>query len=564
MKHLNFAPALVASIALSGCSDPTVVVIRIEARPAVNTVEDLKVRVVSDGVGQERVFNLAGKKFPQTFSVSTDSLDGDLTVNVEAIASGLIVATGNLATSFAEKTDPMVMLEPSDFVVNTKFNGGQRINRDGTMSGFQIASFSNGTFDIAFADNISLTNHTLAGRRFSAEALPVATAASAGTSSSWDYIAGSVASGTNVTLANSGAKTIAVWDGLDPLNAGVFCRSMGLDGVFSGAAVKVKSDEQPDDVSAAPLANGNFLVLWTGREPAATTPNVVTAQIVKEDCTPLGSVFEVNTTIAPSVITPSVAIRSNGIIIAWVSGTEVRYRTYSSALIANGADKVLVMTPPTGSNRRARVVPMGDGFAVLISQEVVGVQIERLVLQRLSVTGLPLGSPIIISEKADSIFGPTIVSRGGQEPVAVAWDECQGPSYLCEIAMQLFRPNGHPVGEPMIVNTTTVEEQYSVSINQISKSGVEPVYALAWTDGSRVNPDTSETAVRARVIYPPYNSAVGIQGADCRGSGFCNPGLVCLAGTDGGARCSKECSPANTCPGGGSCTMQGQAKGCLF
>jgi hypothetical protein len=564
MKYLNFAPALIASIALSGCSDPTVVVIRIEARPAVNTVEDLKVRVVSDGVGQERIFNFAGKKFPQTFSVSTDSLNGDLTVNVEAISSGLIVATGNLATSFAEKTDPMVMLEPSDFVVNTKFNGGQQINRDIFFNGFQIASFANGTFDVAFADNVGDTNHTMAGRRFSAEALPLATAAAAGTTGSWDYVPGSVATATNVTLANNGVKSIALWDDQDIITSGVKCRSMGLDGAFNGPPMTVKSDEQPDDLSAAALPNGNFLLVWVGRELNATTPNVVTAQIVKDDCTPLGAVFEVNTVIAADVVRPSVAVRSDGILIAWISGTEVRYRTYSSALIANSAERILIPTPATGSNKHARVVPMADGYGVLVSQVVLTAQTDRLFLQRLSLNGVLLGMPIAVSDKADSFSSPTMIGRGGQEPVAVAWDECGPTSYMCEIAMQLFRPNGHPVGDPITVNTTTIEEQYSVSVNQISKSGVEPVYAVGWTDASRIAPDTSETAVRARVIYPPYNSAVGIQGADCRGSGFCNPGLVCLAGTDGGARCSKECSPANTCPGGGSCTMQGQAKGCLF
>jgi hypothetical protein len=566
MKHVApLCVAVMAALGIISCTDERVIVIRIEARPAVNTVEDLKVRVVSDGVGQERVFGFAGKKFPQTFSVSTDSLDGELTVNVEATAGGLIVASGKLSTSFAEKMNPIVMLEPSDFVVNTKFNGPQQINRDISFNGFQIASFSNGTFDVAFADNISATNHTMAGRRFSAEALPLVTAAAAGTTGSWDYIPGSVVTVTNVTLANNGVKSIALWDDQDPISPGVKCRSMGLDGAFSGPPKMVKSDQQPDDVSAAALANGNFLVVWVGRELNATTPNVVTAQIVKDDCTPLGAIFEVNTVIAPGVVRPSVAVRSDGILIAWIAGTEVRYRSYSAALIANGAEKILIPTPSTGSNKHVRVVPMADGYGVLVSQEVLTTVTHHLFLQRLSLNGVLLGMPIAISDNADSFSSATIIGRGGQEPVAVAWDECDPTtSYMCEIAMQLFRPNGHPVGDPMSVNTTTIEEQYSVSINQISKSGIEPVYAVGWTDTSRVAPDTSETAVRARVIYPPYNTAVGIQGADCRGTGFCNPGLACMAGTDAGARCSKECSPTNTCPGGGSCTTQGQSKGCVF
>jgi len=117
-----------------------------------------------------------------------------------------------------------------------------------------------------------------------------------------------------------------------------------------------------------------------------------------------------------------------------------------------------------------------------------------------------------------------------------------------------------PVGEPFLIPTSTVGNQVNPSV-----VGLLDGFATAWNDASKTDPDVSGTAVRARVIYPAYDTAVSVLGAPCGATlPACGPGLACAPGiTDTMERCYATCTPPS-CPDGGTCSPVGAASVCLF
>jgi hypothetical protein len=151
--------------------------------------------------------------------------------------------------------------------------------------------------------------------------------------------------------------------------------------------------------------------------------------------------------------------------------------------------------------------------------------------------------------------------------VGVTWHNCNadGDGAGCGIWFQLLRPTGLAVGEPMIVNTTRTSDQVGPSIAAVG----DEAFAVVWTDSSQAEPDTSQSAVRGRMIYPELAPTDGRLGAPCgtQQTAACVAGLACMAGSDNVPHCHRECDaagPAPQCPNGGACTTMGGESACLF
>jgi hypothetical protein len=126
---------------------------------------------------------------------------------------------------------------------------------------------------------------------------------------------------------------------------------------------------------------------------------------------------------------------------------------------------------------------------------------------------------------------------------------------------RILRPSGAAVGDPYVIATSTGSDQVNPSIVALDNMS----FVSAWNDSSGLDPDPAGSAVRARILYPPYDDARGVHGALCGGDKpSCNDGLACAMGTDGSARCYTTCTPPS-CPGGGTCsTVDPITSACTF
>lgn len=559
------AGLVLASGLLAACGGgDAYVVITVETRPAVVGATALRVTLTNGGATLTNDLPLAGHAFPVTFSVSSPAATGGLVVDISALDANQLlvghgVVTADLATAAASVT-----LDTADFVVNTEFPMDQYLSDDFEATGTQLAATGDGTWIAGFRDDCN-TACNLYARRFGATGQPVDTVVGAGAN---QFNITTVLTNflSTPTAAAAMTKTVLLWDSHDnttaPATDGISCRPLDATGTAAAAETLVAAELGTDVVAAVGLANGNFAVSWNS-ENATTSTLQVRGVIIKPDCSPVGAPI----TLSPTTGTvpahrAHVGTSGNTLLYAWISGGDVHVRGATTSNVTTTADTILVAHASTLDAQHVRVVPLGAaGYAVIVRwysdfDESVPGKIE---MYRVSTAGAAMGGPTLVTDKSGSDFASQFaasVATRADGAILVTWHGCaaNGDGQGCGVFGRVLRPSGAPVGDAFPIPTTTLGNQANPSTLALADS-----FVVAWNDASALAPDISGLAVRARIIYPPFDDAKSISGATC-GAGLppCNDGLVCAPGTDG-SRCYAACDGTNICPAGGTCTSGGCA-----
>ncbi|HZJ63521.1 MAG TPA: hypothetical protein VFD36_08330, partial [Kofleriaceae bacterium] len=173
--------AAIGALALAACSSEDYVVITVDVRPAVRNARALSVSLLNAGTMRVDNLPLGDHAFPVTFSISGPGRTGDLAITVDATdAAGLVVGRGSATTAIGGR-DASVLLDPTDFVVNTEFAGNQFPSDDFEAAGFQLAALPDGTWTVAFRDSCTPTSPStnacnVFARRFDKLGAPAPTA----------------------------------------------------------------------------------------------------------------------------------------------------------------------------------------------------------------------------------------------------------------------------------------------------------------------------------------------------------------------------------------------------
>jgi hypothetical protein len=496
-----------AALALSlaaGCNNGSYLVVTVSARPTVHDVATLAVTQMNNGTSRTDSLDLGDHMLPATFSISTDNRTGELDLSISGKASDDTIMALGSATTMTDAGDATVQLEPADFVVNTDYAMDEFLTTDFETVGFQLAATSDDKWTAAFRNTCTDTCNVFA-RTFGSDGLPVRTAAAAGTNQ-YQISTATTTEGAFPAIAASGTNAIAVWDFTDTvgMGTGVGCRGIDTTGTLT-AGQRAISTDAADTAVVSPLPNGNFAVSWQVYGPSA-----VHTIIAKPDCTTVGATFTVVSNTAGALDGPyrsSIAANGTALLYAWITDDAVRVRPGSTTGALFTLPEATLTPTPTGMQAEAvRVAPLGTGFAVAIRYISATSGPGQLVLARTSATGLIMGNPVLISDKTGSDFttgrrGFGIATRADGVTLVV-WAQCDdGSSSACDGRLDVLGrtvdATGMPTSDPFVIPTTTVGSQTDPSVVALSNA-----FAVAWTDDSKVAPDTDGTAVRARVIYP--------------------------------------------------------------
>jgi hypothetical protein len=382
------------------------------------------------------------------------------------------------------------------------------LTTDFETPGYQLAATSDGMWTAAFRNTCTDTCDVFA-RTFGSDGLPVRTAAAAGTNQ-YQISSATTQSGAFPAIASQGTATIAVWDFTDTVGGGtgIACRGIDSTGALTAGQRSLATDAA-DTVTIAPLPTGNFAVTWQIYLPT----NAIHTIIAKPDCTTIGAAPIVVTTTAGTTDGPyrsSVAANGTAMLYAWITDDGVRVRPNTTSATMFTAPETALIAPPTGQLAESvRVAPMGTGFAVAIRYvSATDGMPGQILMVRTSTTGLVMGAPVLISDKTGSDFtngyrGFGIATRADGATIIV-WSQCDdGSATECDGRLDVYGrivgASGDALATPFMIPTTTVGSQTDPSVVALDDS-----FAVAWTDDSKVAPDTDGTAVRARVIYPAF------------------------------------------------------------
>src|SRR6185436_12713793 len=127
-----------------------VVLVTLATRPTVAPLATLHISFANDGTTVTRDFEIPADEatFPKTLSVTAPGRSGELGVEVAASdASGAVVARGRgaVALDAAAQADLSLMLDPEDFVVNSRTPESQMLARNPELAGRQGTTHPDGT-----------------------------------------------------------------------------------------------------------------------------------------------------------------------------------------------------------------------------------------------------------------------------------------------------------------------------------------------------------------------------------------------------------------------------------
>src|SRR5262245_46234301 len=224
------AATSVALLAACGGSDPAIIV-EVQPRPSLQDVASLEVTVGNEGATQTETFELGDQTLPATFSITAAGRTGPIDISIRGFDGDIEVGRGKVIADAAADS-ATVMLDPSDFVVNTEFAGSQFLNQDIETDGFQIAA-RDGVVTIGFRDDCPVSVCNQLGRRFGVDGKPLQTQLGAGTGQfRWNQVDGAFVAHVGVA-SQDGGGSIALWD----TPTGVSCRALAGDGTAAPSEV---------------------------------------------------------------------------------------------------------------------------------------------------------------------------------------------------------------------------------------------------------------------------------------------------------------------------------------
>jgi hypothetical protein len=494
------APACAVVLAACATSDDYVVV-TVTARAAVHGATALTVTLANAGTTRMDTLALDGA-FPVTFSISSPGRTGDLAIALDATdANGLVVGHGT-ATSQVGAAHADVLLEATDFVVNTDFAANQFTSNDFEASGFQLAALPDGTWTAAFRDDCQGSDCNLFARRFNADGAAIQSAVAV-SANAFDLTSKPTANASTPALAASATTTLAVWDFYDgggATTSGVACRALDAAGNATPIQLAVAADAA-DVVAIAALGTGNFVASWS-----TSTGGVqgIHAVRIKPDCTPLGAVVAISAMSDGFIHRAAVASSGDNVLFTWIDDGDLHARVMSNAGILMAADAVLVAKTATDEIVHARIAPVTGGFLVASRwAQIAGSSGPgRIEVLRVDTAGVRSGDPIVVTDRSasdsDSSESFGLASRDAR--VMVVWHACGalGDDSGCGVFGRLLHDTGEPAGETFGLATTTLGEQTRPSV-----VGLPGGFVAAWTDASQKPPDIAGQSVRARILYDP-------------------------------------------------------------
>jgi hypothetical protein len=569
MRGSQLALATLAGMLSSaGCGgDDTYIIVTVDRRAAVHDVTKLAITLSNAGSMRTDSLDMRDKEFPVTFSVSAPGRTGALGIAIDGLDGDDVLQGRGASTTTTDADTAAVMLDSADFVVNALYAGNQFLSNDFEAVGLQLAALGNGTWTTAFREDCNPCN--IIARRFSSQGKPVDSVLAAG-DTQFNVSTTLTTAGAIPAVASTPTTTLIVWDFFDTVGTGqgVACRALNETGGGTPGQLTLSTDSA-DVVTASPLSNGNFVVTW---QSFITSMQVIRSVIVKPDCTTLAAPITVSTTSGMFGARRSHAA-SNGasVLYAWVVDGSVHMRYGTNAGPLTGTESTPIAATAALEVDHVRLAPWGSGFVAAVRWGAPnGMGPGKLEVYRIPATGgspVTMGTPVLITDKSGSDFASDkafAVAERGDGALMVAWHMCTAGAGTCDVFGRILRPTGVPVGEELVLATTTGSDQINPSLAALDNTS----FVAAWNDSSTAPPDPAGSAVRARILYPVYDDARGILGATCGasapGAPDCGAGLACAMGSDSVQRCYQTCTPPS-CPGGGTCsTVDTITSACTF
>jgi len=597
-RGLDTLALLLCLLPQSGCGpEPaTVLLVQVTAKPGVYPPMSLDVSLTPQSGAAERTLLGKGDQtitLPTTFVIRTDGWSGPATVGIRAKnKEDRLLGEGSANTSIIpdEQVGVTVELLPADFPVNDRYQASQMFST--AASARQVSSDGKGNFVGVWEDNEclgTLNRCDVYYRMFDPGAQPKLNGV---TNKTEEHIA-------NEATATYDMPAVAMQP--DGHFVMAWYRADSTLGSYDIRSRAFLPNGRPDDQSEggkeivlslasatgqgvpdiAGLNDHNYLVVWhqvdsnkrqvmgrfLGPHGRPTKPGTGSNEpfLVAEFADP-------QTSPVPAMPNPAVARGPDdpkhpqslaGFMVIWRDEQGKLWgRTYGNLAVPTpGTAQPFNISGASSQVSSFDVSPMLDGYAVVWEENLscgADVAPPCIRLRRYSLVGAALESAWTVNTITAGEQKTPAVAMRSDGGLLVAW--CSKGDGMGDgdgaIRGRRVLSVGLPVGEDLLLNTTTTREQDSPSLAQHNSDS----FVVLFRDDSLLGPDNDLAAIRGRILYPIYEAKDGKIGALCDTAAPCKTGMKCInAGV--GNRCVLTCDsslPNPSCPDGGKCqTLSG-------
>jgi Ca2+-binding RTX toxin-like protein len=265
--------------------------------------------------------------------------------------------------------------------------------------------------------------------------------------------------------------------------------------------------------AVAALSDGRFVVTWTDTgEPGGADDAGVRGQVFAADGTKLGSEFLAITTTQNFQGESAIAALTDGRFVAtWrdASGPagsgfqdDVRAQMFNVDGSRFGREFLANSSPPSSDQFEPATTGLTNGrFVVtwtdynLSNGDPSDYGIRG---QLFSADGTKFGAEFLVNTTTNlsQVDSAVIALSGGR--FMVTWTDWSGIAdpFATGIRGQIFSANGAKIGSERLINTTTAGYQYASSVAALADGRI----VVTWTDLSVSGGDTSDAAVRGRIL----------------------------------------------------------------
>ena len=247
-------------------------------------------------------------------------------------------------------------------------------------------------------------------------------------------------------------------------------------------------------------AIGNFIVAWQGPDVNEQNQDDIFARWFDVNGMPLGDEFRINDNAENKQHYPKLAINdSNMLAIVWESenagpepNTSIIYCKLYDSNGFHDVNEFQVNTQPDCYYPDVAIDPNGNTTVVWLE----GKRPNFTVMARLfDPNGAAKTNPIAVSTWDISSFTQPAIKMDPAGCFLITWDGDPNLSSMDDIHARIFEPNGTPLGEQFIVNTTLENAQQNpkVAMNDLGQ------FIIVWD--SKIDPNVNERDIYARRFY---------------------------------------------------------------
>jgi len=305
-----------------------------------------------------------------------------------------------------------------------------------------------------------------------------------------------------------------------------------------------RTSQSQANAAISPLPNGGFVVSWSSYYGSSGRSNDIFCRFFEPNCSPIGNEFQVNQVISGNQTEPAIAVKTpDEIIVTWqgFSSDEEKFDIFAQIIDSNGlpignelkvnnlitendqlcpeiaisdsGNFVIVWESETDPNTTAiccrlfesNGTAIGDEFQVSIEDNsrypnvvmdpngnfnIVWIEGNRpnfSIMARLYDThGMPISAPFKVNSNIITSFTQPVIQQDTTGCFLITWDGDPNLAKNDDIYARIFEPNGTPITDEFLVNTTIDRAQQNPQA-AINDSGQ---FVIVWD--SEGDPNISE------------------------------------------------------------------------